>query len=230
MHLVTLIASSSPDTAARWASGLQGLATVLVVSQVDSLKEVLAREMPRVLLLDLDLPSLEGPKGVARLRQSNPTTNIVALIDAASDETELALFMAGVRGCCRRDIDPQLLKRVVLAIQQGELWIRRTLTPRLLDALSARLADGPRTEHTIVGSLADLTRREQEIAALIGNGESNKQIARRLAITERTVKAHLTEIFRKLGVGCRLRLALLVTRRPERLPAPLARPRPRIPG
>ncbi|TAN79521.1 MAG: response regulator transcription factor, partial [Gallionella sp.] len=58
---------------------------------------------------------------------------------------------------------------------------------------------------------ANLTRREHEIATLVGNGESNKQIALRLAITERTVKAHLTEIFRKLDVADRLRLALLVT-------------------
>jgi DNA-binding NarL/FixJ family response regulator len=59
--------------------------------------------------------------------------------------------------------------------------------------------------------LANLTEREQEISVLIGSGESNKQIARRLDITERTVKAHLTEIFRKLGITDRLRLALLVT-------------------
>jgi DNA-binding NarL/FixJ family response regulator len=63
----------------------------------------------------------------------------------------------------------------------------------------------------MVGRLADLTQREREIATLIGIGESNKQIARRLTITERTVKAHLTEIFRKLGIGDRLRLALRVT-------------------
>ena len=58
--------------------------------------------------------------------------------------------------------------------------------------------------------LANLTRRECEIATLVGNGESNKQIARRLDITERTVKAHLTEVFRKLEVADRLKLALMV--------------------
>ena len=61
-----------------------------------------------------------------------------------------------------------------------------------------------------VARLAELTRREREIAELIGNGESNKQIARTLMITERTVKAHLTEIFRKVGLADRLRLALLM--------------------
>ena len=65
----------------------------------------------------------------------------------------------------------------------------------------------------MAGHLADLTLREREIAELIGNGESNKQIARQLSITERTVKAHLTGIFRKLGIADRLGLALRVTAR-----------------
>ncbi len=65
----------------------------------------------------------------------------------------------------------------------------------------------------MTGRLAALTLREREIAELIGNGESNKQIARQLLITERTVKAHVTGIFRKLGVGDRLSLALRVSAR-----------------
>ena len=63
----------------------------------------------------------------------------------------------------------------------------------------------------VTGRLAALTLREREIAELIGNGESNKQIARQLLITERTVKAHLTGIFRKLGIVDRLSLALRVS-------------------
>ena len=77
------------------------------------------------------------------------------------------------------------------------------------DELAARA--GPQCSVAFDLRLANLTEREQEISVLIGSGESNKQIARRLDITERTVKAHLTEIFRKLGITDRLRLALLVT-------------------
>ena len=65
-------------------------------------------------------------------------------------------------------------------------------------------------EQSISDLLANLTRRECEIATLVGNGESNKQIARLLDITERTVKAHLTEVFRKLEIADRLKLALMV--------------------
>jgi len=212
---VILIASSSADTLARWEQGLQGFAAVLAVRQLDSLKEALLHVMPQVLLLDLALPGLGGAKGVAALRRANSATKIIAVTDAICDETELSLFKVGVRGCCQRDIDPQLFKRVVVAIQQGELWIRRSITPRLLDELGARLRNEDPIKRASVGRLAELTQREREIAVLIGNGESNKQIARQLSITERTVKAHLTGIFRKLGIADRLRLALQVRAQPE---------------
>ena len=206
-----LIATASEETLARWKQGLEGFAPLWVVTDLDSLAEGMRRRKPQVLLLDLDLPGLDDMTIIAGLRKLNCATNIVALSGAIPDETELALFKAGVRGCCRSDIDPQLLKRIVIAVQQGEVWIRRTLTPRLLDELGALSPDETQPARAIVGRLADLTERQLEIAALVGTGDSNKQIARQLVITERTVKAHLTEIFRKLGVADRLKLALIVT-------------------
>jgi DNA-binding NarL/FixJ family response regulator len=103
---------------------------------------------------------------------------------------------------------------IVDAVLRGELWIRRTLTPRLLDELGARLREESEGRREAVARLQALTRREREIADLVGNGESNKEIARRLDITERTVKAHLTEIFRKLRIADRLKLALVITEAP----------------
>lgn len=185
------------------------------VTRLDALKEELVRIKPEVLLLDLDLPDLNGTKSIAGLMKLHSATRIIALSGETSDDKELALFRIGVRACCRNDIDPQLLKSVVVAIKQGELWIRRTLTPRLLDELGARIRDDSETRRANVARLADLTRREREIAELIGSGECNKQIARQLTISERTVKAHLTEIFRKLGIADRLKLALLVIDIPD---------------
>jgi two-component system NarL family response regulator len=140
----------------------------------------------------------------------NPATSMVVLSGPISEETELDLFKAGVRGYCRNDIDPQLLKRVVVAIELGELWIRRSLMRRLLDELTVRFSCGVRDKGAVIGRLAYLTVREHEIAALVGSGGTNKQIAKQLDISERTVKAHLTEVFRKLGIADRLKLALLL--------------------
>jgi two-component system NarL family response regulator len=209
-----LIASATPETLCSWERALEGLATVLTARHFEALNESVARLAPRVMLLDLDLPGLDGARGVATLRSAAPATRLIAFAGAASDDLEVALFKLGVRGCARRDIEPQLIKRIVVAIEQGELWMRRSITSRLLDELSARFRAATNSAPT-GDQLAMLTQREREIVKLIGSGESNKQIARALCITERTVKAHLTGIFRKLGVADRVRLALRVASRPD---------------
>jgi DNA-binding NarL/FixJ family response regulator len=99
---------------------------------------------------------------------------------------------------------------VVTAVQRGELWIRRTLSWHLLNELVTITQEKTKIKQAVGELLANLTQREYEIATLVGNGETNKQIARRLDITERTVKAHLTEVFRKLDIADRLKLALIV--------------------
>jgi two-component system NarL family response regulator len=161
-------------------------------------------------MLDYEVPELDGVNGIAGLMKLNPDTKVVILGGPFSDETEWSLFRTGVRGCCRRETEPEQLKSVVIAIQQGELWIRRSLSWHLLNELVTITQEKNRIKQAVSELLANLTRREYEIATLVGNGESNKQIARRLAITERTVKAHLTEVFRKLDVADRLKLALIV--------------------
>ena len=205
-----LLASPSQDLLHRWEQALYGFRSVLAIDQADSVRASLLRERPQILLLDLDLPGLDTPKSIARARNLNPATNIVVLSGAIPEETELALFKAGVRGYCRNDIDPQLLKRVIVAVQVGELWIRRSLVPRLLDELGVQFSSTVDDKRAVTGRLAYLTVREREIAALVGSGGTNKQIAKQLDISERTVKAHLTEIFRKLGIADRLKLALLL--------------------
>jgi two-component system NarL family response regulator len=114
-----------------------------------------------------------------------------------------------VRGVCPLDATVDVLVRAVGIVLQGELWIRRALVAKLVDSLVAK--DGDASGAT--GRFAILTPREIEIARLIGQGASNKRIARHLAITERTVKGHLTAIFRKTGAVDRLTLALLIARR-----------------
>ena len=210
-----LIASALPEILMNWEHALDGMAGILTVRQFESLKAGLARIGPRVLLLDLELPGLDSSRGIAALRGISSTTKIIVFSQTPSDEMEVALFKLGIRGCAPLDTEPQMLKRIVVAIEQGELWIRRSIMPRLLDDLAARLNQESGSVHAAGDQLALLTEREREIVKLIGSGESNKQIARELCITERTVKAHLTGIFRKLGVADRVRLALRVASRPD---------------
>jgi DNA-binding NarL/FixJ family response regulator len=205
-----LTASSSPRFTARCREGLHGYASSCHVGDYATLAPCLTRGDAATLLLDVALPGLNGTFGIAELLKVSHGTRIVAFSESLSDDLELALFRAGVRGVASSDIDPQMFKRIVVAVKQGELWIRRSITHRLLE----ELREASRVQAS-VGSAAVrlevLTNREREIAALIGCGETNKQIARQLSITERTVKSHLTEIFRKLGIGDRVRLALRIT-------------------
>ena len=205
-----LLASSSQDDLFRWEQGVRGLAPIFCSTNLDSVRGELVRIKPQILLLDHDLPKLDAPNGISGLMKLNPETKVIILTQLLSDEIEWGLFKTGIRGCCRDDIEPDQLKYVVEAVQKGELWIRRALSWYLLNELVTITQEKNKIKQAVSDLLANLTRREYEIATLVGNGESNKQIARLLAITERTVKAHLTEVFRKLDVTDRLKLALIV--------------------
>ena len=207
-----LLASPSSNKLDRWQKSLNGYAHLLNVVDMASLKDAVARLKPDVLLLDQELPGLGGVNGIASLRKLRPETKIVMLVGTISDdEEEWGYFRAGVRGCCRNDIDAETLRILTNAVQQGELWIRRTLTYKLLDQMGGPSSKKKETSRKCLGQLAQLTRREYEISLRVSNGESNKQIAQSLDITERTVKAHLTEVYRKLGVVDRVKLAIALS-------------------
>jgi DNA-binding NarL/FixJ family response regulator len=205
-----LLASSSQENLSRWEPAVSDYAPVFYSTSLNSVKKELVRIRPQILLLDYHLPILVGSDSISSLIRLNPETKVILLTPPLSDEIEWSLFRTGIRGCCRNDIKPDQLKYVVEAVQKGELWIRRALSGHLLHELVVITQEKNNLKQGISDLLANLTRRECEIATLVGNGESNKQIARRLDITERTVKAHLTEVFRKLDVADRLKLALVV--------------------
>jgi DNA-binding NarL/FixJ family response regulator len=176
------------------------------------LEKSLAELNPSVLLLDLALPQLGGIRGVPAIHRMNPSTKVILLTNTLNEREGIAALKAGARGYCPKDINPFLIKKAVEQVQKGEIWVGRYLIPHLLEELSAL------TERRRKASLSNpdrrlevLSPREREIAHLIGGGASNKEIASRLNVTERTVKAHLTAVFRKLGFSDRLRLALFVT-------------------
>ncbi|MEO6824423.1 MAG: response regulator transcription factor [Nitrosospira sp.] len=205
-----LLASSSRENLSHWEAAVSSYAPIFYSTSLNSVKKELVRIRPKILLLDYHLPILVGSDSISSLIKLNPETRVILLTPPLSDEIEWSLFRTGIRGCCRNDIESGQLKYVVDSVQKGELWIRRTLSWHLLNELVVITQEKNDMKQGISDLLANLTRRECEIATLVGNGESNKQIARRLDITERTVKAHLTEVFRKLDVADRLKLALMV--------------------
>lgn len=204
-----VIASAAPELLDHWRAGLGDSASLLEVRSNEALCECLVRLQPQLLLLDLRLARTTRMHDIAQLHKASPATRIVAFSECCDEDFELALFRAGVRGVCARDVSTELLMKIVNAALQGELWIRRALVPKLLDGIAMDRDEA--SECT--GRFALLTPREGEIARLIGQGVSNKRIARHLAIAEQTVKGHLTAIFRKFGVMDRTKLALLLAHR-----------------
>ena len=211
-----ILASSRSDRLALWKQALSDYSSTglivdnLLTDRLDSLRDEIVRLKPDILVLDYDLLGLHATNGAASLRRLCTETNVIIISGDISEGLEWELLKAGVRGICRYDIPEKFLKQIVVAVQEGELWIRRSLACRLIDEL-AKSTSKNKAYRATMGLLNELTQREYDIAMRVGNGESNKQIALTCGITERTVKAHLTEIFLKVGVADRLNLALVMT-------------------
>jgi len=211
-----MLASSNQERLNTWRESLNGFVSTILIKdkfisdRLDALRNDVVRISPQVLLLDYELLGFDSSYGVVSLRRLCAETKVIILSGDISEEVEWELLKAGIRGCCRNDMEPKLLKQVVVAVLEGELWIRRTLTSRLIEELAKTTSSKIKTYRATLGLLSKLTQREYDIAVRVGNGECNKLIAQSCEITERTVKAHLTEIFLKLGVTDRLNLALVL--------------------
>lgn len=167
------------------------------------------------LRLDEALPALDQ---LADLRRKIGGALLVVLTNQPDNEEALALFAAGARGYCNAHATPANLRQVASVVQAGGLWIGETLMQRLLASTRAAIAKIPvenllldEANRVSAARLSSLTARELEVAHAVANGFSNKEIARQLGITERTVKAHIGSIFQKIKARDRLHLALIVS-------------------
>ena len=182
----------------------------LKIDRLDTLRDEVLRIKPAVLLLDYELLGVNAENGAAGIRRLCSEVKTIIMAGDISENLEWELVKAGVRGCCNIEIQSDLLKQAIIAVQKGELWIRRSLACRLIDELGKTTSKNKAYRATL-GLLNKLTQREYDIAVRVGNGENNKQIAQACGITERTVKAHLTEIYQKLEVSDRVNLALVLS-------------------
>lgn len=194
----------------RW---LQAFPTARVTVAGSAIKRLPATALVW-LRLDGIRPALEQ---LAVLRKATEASPVIVLSNRPDNEEALALFSAGVRGYCNAHATAANLRQVANVVQAGGLWIGEALMQRLLAATQAAMSRvpvaTPATDESTgasAGRLSVLTKRELEVARTVAGGASNKEIARQLGITERTVKAHVGAVFQKLRVRDRLHLALVV--------------------
>jgi DNA-binding NarL/FixJ family response regulator len=162
--------------------------------------ELCAEHAPDVVLMDLEMPVLDGIEATRRIRAEQPGLAVVVLTSFSDRERILAALDAGAAGYLLKDAEPEELERAIAVAARGDA----PLDPKAArELLSARRAPSP----------ADaLSVREREVLSMVAEGLPNKLIARRLAISEKTVKAHLTSVFRTIGVTDRTQAALWAQR------------------
>jgi DNA-binding NarL/FixJ family response regulator len=150
---------------------------------------------PDVILMDLRMPGIDGSEATRRVLENDPTPQVVILTSFSERQEVLSALDAGAIGYLLKDAEPDELIRGIRAAAQGESPL------------------APRAARTLIGSRNSapshqLSDREREVLGLVTRGLSNKLIARELGISEKTVKAHLTAIFQRIGVTDRVQAAM----------------------
>lgn len=163
----------------------------------------LAREeRPDILLVDLSMPG-GGLPAIGLMRAVDPTIRIVALTASESADDVSAALNRGVNGYVLKGVGSRALTEILLLVAQGETYVTPALSARLLSCLSAEADDRHASD-----PLESLSAREREVLELVASGLSNKGIARRLDLSEKTVKHHMTRILAKLKASNRTDAAM----------------------
>lgn len=145
---------------------------------------------------------------VRRIRAVHAGRPLIVLADEPVENDAIAALAAGASGYCNGHAAPQVLRQVAMAVENGGIWVGQGLMQRLLAATAQSLVAPNAPEKQSWSQ--NLTAREREAALLLAKGCSNKEIARQLDITERTVKSHVGAMLEKLGVRDRLQLSLII--------------------
>jgi DNA-binding NarL/FixJ family response regulator len=173
---------------------LDDIALVGAAASGEEAVRLAAEHEPDVVLMDLEMPDMDGIQATRELLARRPATAVVVLTSFSDRERILAALDAGAAGYLLKDVEPDELARAIHAAARGQSPLHPRAARELIDQ---RQELGPQ-----------LTAREEEVLALLAHGLPNKLIARRLAISERTVKGHLTRVFERIGVTDRTQAAL----------------------
>jgi DNA-binding NarL/FixJ family response regulator len=179
------------------------LRVIGTASDGDEAVKVVANLDPDVLLLDLSMPRMSGLVALQTLRDRSARARTILLTATVAKTEIVTALQLGARGVVLKESSSELLFRSIYAVMAGQYWIGRDRVADLISTL--RELSAPTPHHV---NLFGLTPRELEVVGEILGGCSNSEIAVKLAISHKTVKHHLTNIFEKLGVCNRLELAL----------------------
>ncbi|MEU1311618.1 response regulator transcription factor [Streptomyces cinnamoneus] len=175
----------------------------VVGAAADGLEAVrlVAEKAPDVVLMDLRMPRCDGVEATRRIRAEHPATQVVVLTTYGDDGSLFPALQAGARGYLTKDAGGEEIVRAVEHVMSGQAGLSPKVQLRLLERLSAEGDPRPAAGPVAPGELPDgLTAREAEVLALVAEGMTNAEIARRLHVSTATVKTHINNLFAKTGV------------------------------
>jgi DNA-binding NarL/FixJ family response regulator len=197
---------------------------VLVVGEAsrgDEVARLVERTKPDVLLLDLKMPKGDVVQTLLEVNERNPATKVLILTAFSEDENILNAAKGGAKGYVMKGVSSSILLQAIKTAHHGGLWIdKETPSAQAFEEI-AQAQQGKITNEKADEPMKNLTKRELEILRLVAEGLTNEEIGKRIFISEKTVKTHLTNMFVKLKVNNRFKAALLIMNKsPGQLPQP----------
>ena len=181
-------------------SGIQGFRTVLDVASPIRDSHQLKNAAPDILLVDATNPAVDF-EVLELVRTLLPQAKVLLLTDGVDENYQLQALRQGARGFVSKDCTPDILERALKGVAKGEIWVGHELATSIIGKFL-------RSGSSHGDGRPELSRREQETLALLAGGYRNKEIATVLSVSENTVRAHVTSVYRKINVGSRVQAAL----------------------
>ena len=163
--------------------------------------DLAAQLSPNVVLMDLVMPDMDGITATSRIKALGAGIQVIALTSFTEDDKVFPAIQAGASSYLLKDVTPDALVEAIRAVHHGEA----RLHPEIMRKLMKQVARQPQSEP---GNDPALTQREREVIHLVAEGKSNREIAETLVISEKTAKAHVSNILGKLGLEDRTQMAI----------------------
>ncbi|WP_026583911.1 response regulator [Bacillus sp. J33] len=167
--------------------------------------EWIESKQPDVVLMDLDMPEMNGIEATRKIKEKHPNVKIMILTSFSDQDHVIPAIEAGASGYQLKDVEPDVLVQAIIQLMKGENQLHPKATSHLLSHLTNK-------NSTQRKPLDELTKRELEVLREIAKGKSNKEIASSLYITEKTVKTHVSNLLSKLELADRTQAALFAVK------------------
>lgn len=192
---------------------------ILVVGEAangDEITRVIDRTKPDILLLDLKMPKGDLVQNLLDVAARSPATRVIVLTAFSDEENVLNAAKGGAKGYVPKGVPSATLLQAIKVVHNGQPWIDKEIPSsetfeEIVQAQSSARSEVPQLDE----SIKSLTKREMEILRLVAEGLTNEEIGKKIFISEKTVKTHLTNIFDKLKVNNRFKAALMLMGHPN---------------